>query len=263
MTWSRNTSARWRLRFWQERQHKEVNRDPADWSAHQFLYDGAIREVDATLNRLHGYLSKRGMAEDTLWWVTSDHGEGLGNHGYFGHGRELHQEQIHVPLIAHWEGGPWAPGRVKTPTHGVDFAPTMRDLFNLGDGPGGFSHAGASLRPLLSGEGDTWPDRALYFQRRRRQPAGPSGSWVSDPKLGWIRYPWKLIYSEEEGSRLYNLADDPYELQDLAGSMQDRVDQMQRAALEAHFQMIAETDPVTDDAFQDEAAEQLRALGYL
>ena len=48
-------------------------------------------------------LEERGVLESTIVIAVADHGEGLGDHGWWGH-TILYQEQIRVPMIVRWPG---------------------------------------------------------------------------------------------------------------------------------------------------------------
>lgn len=72
----------------------------------QSRYDAAIAFQDAELERLFEALSARGFLDRTVVVLTADHGEAFGDHGHWGHGGNLHVEQLHVPLVL------WAPGQV-------------------------------------------------------------------------------------------------------------------------------------------------------
>jgi arylsulfatase A-like enzyme len=63
------------------------------------LYDGAIAYVDAQLDRLFTELQSRGILNNTVVIVTSDHGEQFGEHGLFLHGNSLYDQLLHVPLV--------------------------------------------------------------------------------------------------------------------------------------------------------------------
>lgn len=63
------------------------------------LYDGEIRATDAALRSFVDALETRGIFDETLVIVTADHGEAFGEHGYYGHPRQLDEELIRVPLI--------------------------------------------------------------------------------------------------------------------------------------------------------------------
>ena len=69
-------------------------------------YDDGVRYVDACIGELMDQLRQRKLAANTIVVITSDHGEGLGDHGIAFHGESLYREQVHVPLIL------WSPGRI-------------------------------------------------------------------------------------------------------------------------------------------------------
>ena len=62
-------------------------------------YDAEIAYADSELQRFYDFAGKKGFAEDSLWIITGDHGEGLGQHSWLGHAFMIYQEEIHVPLI--------------------------------------------------------------------------------------------------------------------------------------------------------------------
>ncbi len=62
-------------------------------------YDNCIAHVDEMLGQLTGELERRGLLETTWIVITSDHGEGFGEHGLFEHGESLYSTEIHVPLL--------------------------------------------------------------------------------------------------------------------------------------------------------------------
>ncbi len=69
-------------------------------------YDDGVKYVDDSIGSLVAEFEKRGLMGNTMVVVTSDHGEGLWQHGLPTHGEALYREQIHVPLIF------WYPGHV-------------------------------------------------------------------------------------------------------------------------------------------------------
>ena len=62
-------------------------------------YDGAIRSIDTSIGALLDGLRARGLYDNTLIVITSDHGETFGERGLAGHGSSLYDDQIRVPLI--------------------------------------------------------------------------------------------------------------------------------------------------------------------
>lgn len=79
------------------------------------MYDAEVAYQDDYLGQLFGVLRQRANVENTLTIIVSDHGEGLGEHGYFGHAFVAFQELMHVPLIMHWPDRVPAAHRIAEP----------------------------------------------------------------------------------------------------------------------------------------------------
>ena len=116
--------------------------DPADAAHIVALYDGEIRFTDHTVGRLLDALEARGLLDDTLVILTSDHGEEFGEHGRFGHNKTLYDEVVHVPLILRWPGQVPANARVAEQVSLVGLAPTILELAAL---PRDTTHLGRSF----------------------------------------------------------------------------------------------------------------------
>ena len=72
---------------------------------HQAAYDAGVRYLDSALEEIFETLESRGILEETLVIITSDHGEGLGEHSEIGHSISIWEEQLRVPLIVRFPGG--------------------------------------------------------------------------------------------------------------------------------------------------------------
>ncbi len=181
-------------------------RAPSPWSERfaKQPYDGEIAYVDDELGRLRRELFARGLPKDSVFVVTSDHGEGLGEHGEATHGPFLYQSTLHVPLIVSAPGR-WPAGRkVKGLVSNVDVTPT---LLALAGQPVPAALDGRDLGPRARGE--SADPRLLLLET---EFALNSYGWaplvgLTDGTLKWIGAP------EEE---LYDLVADPGEVSNLA-----------------------------------------------
>ena len=94
-------------------------------------YYGMVTEVDDQIGRLTNYLHEKGLEENTILLVTSDHGEYLGDHGLiskFG----FHDQAFHIPMIIRYPALQGPEGLVVDEfTENVDVMPTLLNLADL------------------------------------------------------------------------------------------------------------------------------------
>jgi arylsulfatase A-like enzyme len=110
------------------------------------LYAGEVRHVDRLLAEFLGELPEHAVVV-----FTSDHGEGLGEHGAWAHGLELHQETLSVPLMV--AGPTVGSGERLEPVQLLDLGPTILDLAGVAADPsmvGRSLLAGGSGEPIVS-----------------------------------------------------------------------------------------------------------------
>lgn len=92
-------------------------------------YRNAIRYVDDFVGRLVRGYEERGLADDTVFVILGDHGEGFGEHGRSQHDLTIYEEGLHVPAII-WSPGVLA-GRTGVITGNrqqIDVLPTVLEL---------------------------------------------------------------------------------------------------------------------------------------
>jgi arylsulfatase A-like enzyme len=128
--------------------------DPRDLEHLIALYDGGIAWVDSQVGRLLDELDERGILEDTLVMVTSDHGEEFFEHGGKTHRGALYVESVHVPWIVAWPGHIEAGLEIGGASGLVDLAPTIYGLLGLRAPAGSL---GRDLGPVLRGEAQIAP----------------------------------------------------------------------------------------------------------
>ncbi|MHC5542874.1 sulfatase, partial [Singulisphaera rosea] len=99
------------------------------------VYDDCISYLDKRLGSLLEELGRKGVLENTLVIVTSDHGEHLGDHRLFFHGCSLYRQLVHVPLVI--AGRKWLPeGRTVAESVGLcDLPSTVIDVLGLASKP--------------------------------------------------------------------------------------------------------------------------------
>jgi len=76
-----------------------VNKNNTAGDIAELLYEQEIAYLDDRLWDLYSFLKELGQADNTLFIVTSDHGEGFGEHGLWGHIFGAYNELVHIPLI--------------------------------------------------------------------------------------------------------------------------------------------------------------------
>jgi arylsulfatase A-like enzyme len=228
---------------------------PADVRQFERLYDGEIQHLDHHLVRLLGTMDSLGLTDSTLVIFTSDHGEEFLEHGDLGHGRTVHDEQLHVPLVLRCPLLLPVGRRVPETVRLLDVLPTVLDL--LGIDPVR-PLQGQSLVTLLSEPG-TGPGKCFAEANRsfRAQRSLERGRYkvVADDLLGDVQ--------------LFDLGADPREQIDLARDMPSLRDELvaEHRAAEVENASVAARLPrsilggrVVVDEF---LRTRLKALGYV
>ena len=162
-------------------------------------YRVVARDIDEHFGRLLGYLEARGLADNTVVVMVADHGEALGQNGFFVHSVFLWESLIHVPLRIRVPG--IAPARVSDTVSLVDVAPTLA-RYLLPDPDMSDYHGEDLLRMLVPGH----PPRRLPILAAATSKMDLARIGLIDPVL-----PYKLVLPFESGvPELYRLqGDDP------------------------------------------------------
>ncbi|MCA9638690.1 MAG: sulfatase, partial [Myxococcales bacterium] len=122
-------------------------------------YRASLRWLDSQMGALIGVINELGLGEKTLIVFTSDHGEGLGDHGTANHGPTIFDPEIRIPLVIHVPGREGA--EIDATVGNIDVLPTIVDLLGLPLDP---THRGQSLVPLLAEPDDAAWDRDYYIE---------------------------------------------------------------------------------------------------
>ena len=198
-------------------------------------YWGTILSVDDSMGRLVDYLRDSGQLANTLIVFMGDNGLLEGEHGMIDK-RTMHEPSIRVPLIA---SGPGLPrGKVVGEQVLVeDIAPSVLDVCGA---PAIEGIDGQSWRMLAGGTDPAWRTEWLYEYNYEKQfPYTPNIRGIRTDRWKFVRYPHGDGSPDRHRPEMYDLANDPGELVNLAAApahAATRVDLEQRLAaiLEAH-----------------------------
>jgi arylsulfatase A-like enzyme len=220
-----------------------TERDVADL---RHLYRGDVRYTDYHFGRLVEGLRERDLYDDTVFVVTSDHGEMFGEHGQYGHPPSVSNEILHVPLIVFGPGLP-SDVTVSSTCSLVDLPPTLADVCDLSMAD---AWDGKSLCPLAqSGDGD---DRSFV--------AGDEDVLAFQAD-GWRLAKWRETTNPRDPAREWELwsveTGEPVSLetnQSVAESLQSE--------LEAYIAEAEGEEQLEEPDVDEDIASQLDALGY-
>jgi len=104
----------------------EVGEDDGPSASAVNFYDNGVLQADAMIAAILDTLERKGYLKDAVVAITADHGEALGEHGYFQHANSVHEEVLRVPLVLLAYGyRPAAPIDGARLASQVDIAPTL------------------------------------------------------------------------------------------------------------------------------------------
>jgi arylsulfatase A-like enzyme/thioredoxin-like negative regulator of GroEL len=238
--WLAGTSSRKLFAFLHLYEPHAPYRPPEELGRGRSPYDGEVAYADAIVGRFLATLKKRGLYDDALIVLFSDHGEGLGDHGEDEHGVFVYREALQVPLIVK------LPGRVRAGTSVASLA-ALTDI-----APTVLAAAGVAA-PHLDGVDlfgpPTAAGRQLYAE-----------SYYGRFHLHWAELTslidGRFQYIEAPARELYDHAADPAERTNLAAT-----DRRTAFALAAALKPLVRLQQPS--AVDDEDRRKLAALGYI
>lgn len=195
-------------------------------------YYGLVSFMDHCVGRVLAALAASGQAENTIILYLSDHGEMLGDHGFWTK-QVMYEGSAGIPMIMAGPGIP-AGRRVETPVSLIDVAPTALDIIGLSD-----DLPGRSLLSICNESDD--PDRTVFSEYH------DGGSTTGTFMVRWGD--WKYVYYVGERPQLFNLARDPGEHFDLADSP-NAADALREG--ERRLRSICDPEDVNTRCFRDQ-----------
>lgn len=177
-----------------------------EWARLVAMCYAEIILIDDQVARLRAALSELGLAEDTAFFFTADHGGMVGAHGLEDKGPYLYDDVCRIPLIGcvpGHQGGRRSNGL----TYNMDLMPTVLDLAGV-DIPADLD--AVSLGPILKGEPGFArdEDEPVYVEFHGHQ--APYEQRMIRTRTA------KYVFNSPDGDELYDLLNDPSEMHNLA-----------------------------------------------
>ncbi len=219
-------------------------------------YDAEVWHLDRLLDELLSDAEAAGLLENTYVVLFSDHGEEFGEHGRIGHGFQLFEESVRVPLIVL---GPGLPAVASDEAWGlIDVAPTLLDLARA---PAWRQARGRSFAPSLAGRGEA-----------RAQPV--FGETAHQNQRMALEGRWKVVHDAEgPATHVFDLDADPGEAaaddsEEGRAAAKRLLAAYRAACVEARSALGVTPDRSKASSAQWESwdrsrIEKLRALGYV
>ena len=244
------------------------------------MYDAEVAYQDDYLGELFEVLNNRAGKENTLTVIVSDHGDGLGEHGFMGHSFVAYQELVHVPLILHWPEKVLAGRRIGKPIS------TRRIYHTILDAAGHLPEEIDSLDPvevhgltLMETINGRDPENSTAYAEvysplnfakvvQHRNPQLLERLRCLETRRAVVKDGLKLIQVSDWPDELFDLNDDPLELVDImperpaeTAALNNELAELARLT-EAQLENLAvgaSLDPEADELL----AQRLRGLGYI
>ncbi len=205
-------------RFWDQYRGMDIPKE----AAAAYALNGCL---DEQVGRLLHRLDELKLAEDTIVVYLSDNGPNgqRFNSGLRGIKGSVYEGGTRAPLFIRWKNHLTAGKKVDRVTAHIDLFPTLLDLCGV-SAPQGPSIDGSSLKALLEGKEQFWPERMLFTHGERQ--ASPESMYPGSVRT--------QRYNLVNGAELYDVQTDPGELKDIAAQNPAETGRL-RQAYEAWF----------------------------
>jgi arylsulfatase A-like enzyme len=239
--------------------------DEEDFDILSSLYDGEVSYVDHRIGQLYEMLRASGILENTALFITSDHGENLGEHQLMDHCYCLYDTLLRVPLIAHFGSAFGRGERSDRQVQTHDLFPTILDLAGVGADP---ARAQIQSRSLL----DSATDRVAFSEYLEPQPPLPVlrqrypgflGNEFDRALRTAQTSDYKYVWASDGRDELYDLKIDRAESTNLIERQPEKAKDLY-AKLEgwlASFQHSAQDQETVE--LDESTIKKLEQLGYL
>jgi arylsulfatase A-like enzyme len=210
------------------------------------LYDAEILYMDHHIGRFLKELKNHNLYDNSWIIVTADHGELLGEHGKFGHGQYLYQEELHIPLFMKYPGREVAARKSNIRVQLTEIFPMILERLGI-HGPEGIQGGvpPQTGHPILA---EVYPLSAESHD----------GDWraIFDKD-------YKFIWNSKGHHLLFNLMKDPAEKVNLAAKEPQRASRMLSELNRYLATLPAPGPPPPAQELDEHTKKALKSLGYV
>jgi arylsulfatase A-like enzyme len=180
-----------------------------------------VTGIDGELGVVFEQLRECGLDRDSTWFVTSDFGFPLGEHGQIGPYRPwLYEEQVHLPLVVRLPNGDQACRRITDFTQPQDIYATLLGQFGVADTS--LAAGAVNLQPIIRGEATTGREFAIsqLVLDEAAEASIRTDEWA-------FLLPTKQPEGETRRPKLFVKPDDRWEVNDLFNANREKADQLE------------------------------------
>jgi len=245
----------------------EIKLSEKDTQIMSDLYDGEVAFADHCVGEIVKTLKEAGQFDNTLFIVTSDHGENLGDHNLLDHLLSMYETTLHIPLLIRYpesyKAGTTFDGLVSL----VDVAPAILDVCdicednsNTKQSVAALTASGISPRKFIVAENER-PINGLKIMRKKFPSFDTKR--IDYPMQAIRTDKHKFIWSIGYKRQLYDLTSDPKELKNIAVDNPKLADKLQARLIKWNSEIPAAKDISFMAGKDRQSLAILRSMGYI
>jgi len=230
-------------------------------------YDAEIKYVDNELRRFYDFVERKGLNKNSLWIITSDHGEALGQHHWLQHGALIYQEEIHVPLIF-FSNQKFNSKRIKEVVENFNIFSTVLDFLQIKIVKELATEINSmSLFKKIWNAQENLEKKFAFSERVRKAKKDPIIKIYEErQKYAIQNKDFKYIYRSDSEDEFYDIREDPFEQNNLTNTTTYKYVEEKKAFqknLSETLSKLEKYENVKTEMVDKKTIERLKSLGYL
>ena len=240
--------------------------EKTDFELLKTLYNGELAYLDNNLGKLFNFMKKKGLLDNTILIITSDHGSNFGEHDLYGHSFCLYDSVIRIPLILYYPKL-YSPKKIKQQVQNIDILPTLLDILEIN---GENSVNGNSINNLRNGDyfrNFAISEHALQnislFEKNVKKPRKNLKEKYHNTLHAFRTDKYKYIWSSNYKHELYNLLKDPDEKSNLIHKLPDVSAKLDKKLFKYAKYFNFDSSKVLEVASNSLIEKRMKSLGYM